>query len=453
MPDSRTREGHTDEGEQEEPARCSAASRSSRRSSSRAAPAGDSGSDGDASAGSTLTVWVDAERVDALKGAAEAYTEKTGVEVELVGKDNANIKDDFIQQVPTGQGPDITMGAHDWLGELSTNGVVAPIELGDTAADYLPVAIHASTYEGTVYMLPYAVENIAVLRNADLIPEAATSFDDMIAKGQAAGLPRPFVVEQGVEGNPYHLYPFQTAFGAPVFGTDAEGYDPDRPADRQRGRRAVRHVARQPGQERHRRLQHRHRRRHRQGRVPRRHGGLLADRPVERRRGGRRRHQRRDRHRSQPDRRGRRSRSPVSRASSSASESENKVAANDFLVNYIGTEDVQLALFEAGNILPALTAAAEAASSDPIIAGFAAVGAEAVPMPAIPAMGAVWQYWGVAEADDHQRRRPRPRRGRSSRPTCRPRSASSRPATTPGRMPLRHPPRSTHVSTRRAKQD
>ena len=173
-----------------------------------------------------LTVWVDSERVDALKGAAESYTEKTGVKVNLVGKDNNTIKDDFIQQVPTGKGPDITMGAHDWLGELSTNGVVAPIELGDSADDYLPVALQASTYDGTVYMLPYAVENIAVLRNADIIPEPATSFDDMIAKGKAAGLKQPFVVEQGAEGNPYHLYPFQTAFGAPVFGTDASGsYD------------------------------------------------------------------------------------------------------------------------------------------------------------------------------------------------------------------------------------
>src|SRR5690606_23381898 len=102
-------------------------------------------------------------------------------------------------------------------------GVVAPLELGDSASDYLDVALQASTYDGTVYMLPYAVENIAVLRNADLIPEPAANFDDMIAKGQAAGLAQPFVVEQGVEGNPYHLYPFQTAFGAPVFGTDASG--------------------------------------------------------------------------------------------------------------------------------------------------------------------------------------------------------------------------------------
>ncbi|WP_350347930.1 maltose ABC transporter substrate-binding protein [Agromyces sp. G08B096] len=358
---------------------------------------GDSGSEGDSSAASTLTVWVDAERVDALKGAAEAYSEKSGVKVDIVGKDVADIKDDFIQQVPTGKGPDITMGAHDWLGELSTNGVVAPIELGDSAADYLPVAIEASTYEGTVYMLPYAVENIAVLRNADLVPEPAANFDDMIAKGQAAGLTQPFVVEQGAEGNPYHLYPFQTAFGAPVFGTNDEGYDP---TDLQLGNAGGDQFATWLGS---------------QGK----NGtgvfntdidgdiakesfltgksafwltgpwnvGAAVDAGIN------------VAIDTVP--------SPTAEPAQPfagvkgffiSSESKNKVAANDFLVNYLGTEDVQLELFEAGNILPALTAAAETASSDPIIEGFAAVGAEAVPMPAIPAMGAVWQYWGIAEA-------------------------------------------------------
>lgn len=357
----------------------------------------DNGGNGASAEGGTLTVWVDAERVDALQGAADAYTEETGVEVELVGKDNATIKDDFIQQVPTGEGPDITMGAHDWLGELSTNGVVAPLELGDSAGDYLDVAINASTYEGTVYMLPYAVENIALLRNADLVAEAPTSWDDMIAKGQAAGLDKPFVVEQGAEGNPYHLYPFQTAFGAPVFGTNDEGYDP---TDLQLGNEGGIEFANWLGS---------------QGKNGAGNfntdidgdiakqafldgtaaywltgpwnvgaaidGGInVAIDPVP---------------------------SPTGDVASPfagvkgffvSSESENKVAANDFLVNYIGTEEVQLDLFEAGNILPALSAAAESASSDPIIEGFAAVGAEAVPMPAIPAMGSVWQYWGIAEA-------------------------------------------------------
>jgi arabinogalactan oligomer/maltooligosaccharide transport system substrate-binding protein len=347
-------------------------------------------------AATTLTVWVDSERVDALKGAADAYSDKTGVTVDLVGKDNNTIKDDFIQQAPTGRGPDVVMGAHDWLGELSTNGVVAPIELGDTADAYAPVALQASTYEGTTYLLPYAVENIAVLRNADLIAEPATSFDDMIAKGQAAGLATPFVVEQGAEGNPYHLYPFQTAFGAPVFGTDAEGnYDP---ADLQLGNPGGFEFATWLGT---------------QGAAGNFNtdidGQIAKDKflageaafwltgpwnvgsavdaginvAID----------------TVP--------SPTGEPASPfagvkgffiSSESGNKVAANDFLVNYIGTEDVQLALFEAGNVLPALTAAADTAAADPIVAGFQTVGAEAVPMPAIPAMGSVWAFWGVAEA-------------------------------------------------------
>ena len=347
----------------------------------------DSSSGGDS--GGTLTVWVDAERVDALQGAADAYQEKTGVTVKLVGKSVDDMKDDFIQQVPTGKGPDVVMGAHDWLGELSTNGVVAPIELGDSSEDYLPVALQAATYEGTVYMLPYAVENIAVLRNADLVPEPATSFDDMVSKGT-------FVVEQGAEGNPYHLYPFQTAFGAPAFGTDDSGsYDP---TDLQLGSEGGFAFADWLGA---------------QGAA----GTLNTDidgeiakqqfldgtaafwltgpwnvgaateaginveiDPIP---------------------------SPTGETASPfagvkgffvSAESKNKVAANDFLVNYLGTEDVQLELFKAGNVLPALTAAADTAASDPIIAGFQSVGADAVPMPAIPAMGAVWQFWGVAEA-------------------------------------------------------
>jgi len=356
----------------------------------------DTGSTDEGDATSTLTVWVDSERVDALKGAADAYSEKTGVKVDLVGKDVGKIKDDFIQQAPTGKGPDVVMGAHDWLGELSTNGVVAPIELGDTAGDYLPVALQASNYDGTTYMLPYAVENIAILRNADIIPEPATSFDDMIAKGQAAGLTTPFVVEQGVEGNPYHLYPFQTAFGAPVFGTDAEGnYDP---TDLQMGSEGGFQFASWLGA---------------QGAAGNFNTDIDGDIAKTKFLEGESAFWL-----TGPWNVGTATDAGINVAIDTipsptgapaqpfagvkgffvSSESDNKVAANDFLVNYIGTEDVQLELFQAGNILPALTAAADTAASDPIIAGFQAVGAEAVPMPAIPQMGAVWEFWGVAEA-------------------------------------------------------
>ena len=349
-----------------------------------------------AAATSTLTVWVDAERTDALAQAATDYEAQTGISVEIVARDNSTLKDDFIQQASSGSGPDVVMGAHDWLGELTTNGVIAPLELGDKAADFLPVALDASTYEGTVYELPYAVENLAMLRNADLVPESATSFDDMIAKGTAAGVEFPFVVEQGENGNPYHLYPFQTAFGAPVFGRDAAGaYDPTQlklgdggpfaswlATQGKSGANTISteitgDIAKEKfttGQ-----------------------AAFWLTGPWN-------------------------VKAAVDAGINVAVDaipspgtgpaqpfagvkgffvnqySDNKVAANDFLVNYLGTVDVQVALFESGGVLPALTAAAEQVSADPIIAGFKAAGEDAVPMPAIPAMGKVWEFWGIAEA-------------------------------------------------------
>lgn len=350
---------------------------------------GCAGGDAEPDAGSTtkLTVWVDAERVDALKDVAADYKEKTGITVDLVSKDNAKIKDDFIQQVPTGKGPDITMGAHDWLGELVTNGVVAPIELSEKEGDFLEVAYKAATYDGKQYLLPYAVENLALLRNADLAPNAPATFEDMVAAG--------FVVEQGADGNPYHLYPFQTSFGAPVFGSDENGYDA---SDLQLGNAGGEEFAAWLGQQ------------GAAGTISTEVTGDIA----------------KEKFTSEevafwltgPWNVGAALDAGINLAvdvipapSSEpaqpfagvkgfflSEQSENKVAANDFLVNYLATEDVQTALYESGNILPALKASAEAASSDPIVAGFAAVGAEAVPMPAVPAMGSVWQFWGITEA-------------------------------------------------------
>ncbi|WP_403021537.1 extracellular solute-binding protein [Salinibacterium sp. GXW1014] len=337
----------------------------------------------------TLTVWVDAERVDALKDVAKAYEDKTDIKVDLVSKANAEIKDDFTQQAPTGKGPDIVMGAHDWLGELVTNGVVAPIELADKQDEFLEVAYEAATYEGQQYLLPYGVENIAVLRNTELVPEAKATFDEMLAAGT-------FVVESDGSGlaNPYHLYPFQTAFGAPVFGSDENGYDT---TDLQLGNEGGLAFAQWLGA---------------QGAAGVIDTELTGDIAKERFLSG--------------DAAfwltgpwnvgvavdagidvavdpiptpGTEAAQPFAGVKGFLlnEQSKNKVAANDFLVNYLGTVEVQNALFDSGQVLPALKESADYAASDEIVAGFREVGADAVPMPAAPAMGAVWEFWGIAE--------------------------------------------------------
>ncbi len=344
-----------------------------------------------------LTVWVDDNRARALEDVVAQFEEEKGVKVNLVVKDNAKIRDDFTAQVPTGEGPDITIGAHDWLGAFVQDGLVAPIEIGDKVSDFQEVAISAFTYDGKVYGLPYATENIALMRNADLVSEAPTSFDDMIAKGQEAGTKYPFVVGlDPTNADPYHLYPFQTSFGSSVFAQNADGsYDG---AQLTIGDEAGQAFATWLGA---------------QGAAGTINLNLTQDLSKEAFNAG-----------EAPfiltgpwnvaDAEAKGVNVAIDPVPSAGGEtaspfvgvqgfylsakSENALIANEFLVNYIATEDVQYALYEAGDRPPALTAAYDRAAEDPIIKGFGDVGATGVPMPSIPEMGKVWEFWGVAEA-------------------------------------------------------
>jgi len=81
-----------------------------------------------------------------------------------------------------------------------------------------------------------------------------------------------------------------------------------------------------------------------------------------------------------------------------SSQSENSLLATEFLVNYLSTEDAQRALYEADPRIPAFSSLAEEVASDPIIAGFLESSKNGVPMPSIPEMGSVWDFWNAAEA-------------------------------------------------------
>ncbi|WP_179410045.1 maltose ABC transporter substrate-binding protein [Microbacterium esteraromaticum] len=357
---------------------------------------GDSGNTTDFSG--QITVWVDADRAGVMEDAAADFTADTGVKVSLVQKEFGEIRDQFVQQVPTGKGPDVIVGAHDWLGVLVENGVAAPVELGDRAGEFEQVALDAFSYNGQVYGVPYAIENIGLLRNTDLVAEAPTDFDDMIAKGEAAGTEYAFLVGLDPEAaDPYHLYPFQTSFGAPVFGQNADGsYNPD---DLQIGNDGGKEFAGWLAE---------------QGAAGVFNTNITGDLAKENFNSGK-----------APffltgpwnapsaveaglnvavdmiPSAGGQDAQPFAGVQGFflSAESENKLAANEFLLNYVGSEEVQTALYEVGGRAPALTSAFEAAvAGDPITAGFGEVGVNAVPMPSIPEMGAVWQYWGVTEA-------------------------------------------------------
>ncbi|MCR8670402.1 maltose ABC transporter substrate-binding protein [Agrococcus sp. HG114] len=351
--------------------------------------------------GGELVIWMDENRAAALEDVVATFEEETGTTVEVIIKDFGDIRDDLTTQAPSGDGPDVVVGAHDWIGKLVQNGVIAPVELGDIAGDFEDVAVSAMTYEGSVYGVPVSIENIALVRNTALAPEAPATWDDLVSTGQAAvasgQAQYPLLV--GIDPNnadPYHLYPLQASFGGPVFGMNDDGsYNPDDLQIGNEGNVAFAGALAQWGADGIINVnitQDIAKEQFAAGASPytitgpwnlstfQEAGIEYAIDPI-------------------PSAGGQPATPFVGVQGFFVSQyANNPIVASQFLTEYIASEEAQTAIFEGGQRAPALSAAFEAAQSNEDVAGFGAVGAEGVPMPNIPEMDALWADWGTTEA-------------------------------------------------------
>ena len=171
---------------------------------------------------STFTIWSDEVRTPPIKAQCDKFAEANGIKCDVVQIDFGDIRSRVVQGSQTGDVPDVFIGAHDWLGELVTNGVTAPVDLGSNAANFSDVAVKAATYEGKTYGVPYAVENIAMLTNPKLSPDCPASLDDLMTAGQKlkkdGDASLPLALQIGDQGDAYHWYPLYSADGGYIFG-------------------------------------------------------------------------------------------------------------------------------------------------------------------------------------------------------------------------------------------
>ncbi|MCS6843518.1 MAG: maltose ABC transporter substrate-binding protein [Caldilineales bacterium] len=172
----------------------------------------------------TLKIWADNTRAPALAKVAPDFEAKYGVKLEISEIGFGDIRDNVKRAAPAGEGPDLFIGAHDWVGELYTNGLLAEIDLGDKAKEFFPAALDMFRYEGKLVGMPYATENIAFFYNPDLVSAVPATWEDVktLAKElQDAGKAKYGFCRQ--QGDPYHFYPIQTAYGGYIFGLNPDG--------------------------------------------------------------------------------------------------------------------------------------------------------------------------------------------------------------------------------------
>jgi arabinogalactan oligomer/maltooligosaccharide transport system substrate-binding protein len=190
-------------------------------SASTAAPVRDAAAD--------LVIWADNDRVPVIQKYADEFGKENGIKVAV--QVATDVRQQFKDATKVGKGPDVIVGAHDWLGELVQNNTVSPVNLSaDEAGKFAPQAIAATKFNGQSYGVPYAVENIALVRNTALAPTAPTSMSDLVTQGQAlvkAGKATNILLQEvGKTGNAFYTYPYLKAFEGGIFALKANGdYD------------------------------------------------------------------------------------------------------------------------------------------------------------------------------------------------------------------------------------
>ncbi|GAA5020857.1 extracellular solute-binding protein [Terrabacter aeriphilus] len=351
-----------------------------------------------------LVIWTDADRAATVKKIADKFGEENGVSVSV--QVAVDTRQQFKDATKVGKGPDIVVGAHDWLGELVQENTVAPIALSaDTAAKFSKPAIAAAKFNGQNYGVPYAVENIALMRNTDLAPDAPKSMDELVKMGneikaKSGGKVTNVLIQQvGKTGNAYYTYPYLSAFGGGIFGQSADGgFDPKKvlvnSAGSIKGAEVLADLGKQKilstnvGDDNAEGLFD-------AGKAPFFITGPWATTNAKK--------------------------ANIKYAISNlptlqgggqmqpflgvqlfyvSAKAKNASIAQEFVTNYITKKDVQLELFNALGRPPALTEALdEVAASNADVKAFFEAGKDSKPMPNIPAMNSVWGPLGQASAD------------------------------------------------------
>jgi len=199
--------------------------------------ASSAGSSAPAAGGSSsnLLIWADnsANTAKAIEPLCQQWAAANGVTC-TVQKFNggADLDKQLVAGSTSGDVPDLFEAAHNGIGKLVKDGILAPIDLASNKSKFEDVAIQAVTNGGSTYGVPWAVENIALLTNTDLSPTCPKTMDEAVANAKsliAAGKVTSglgIVMQIGETGDAYHWNPLYTADGGYTFIQSAEGtYD------------------------------------------------------------------------------------------------------------------------------------------------------------------------------------------------------------------------------------
>ncbi len=142
------------------------------------------------SEGNVVLLWhaySGAERV-ALEEVTKSFNdEHQDVHLQVVPVPYDAFADKVTNAIPNGNGPDLFVYAHDRIGDWVAAGLLEPIDyfVDETVADQLAYeALAAMAYHGSLYGLPLAVKSVALFYRTDLCPQPPQTTDALLEWGR-----------------------------------------------------------------------------------------------------------------------------------------------------------------------------------------------------------------------------------------------------------------------------
>ena len=186
--------------------------------------------------GTQIVIWSDQNRGPAFQKIGSQYAAShPGVTVKVVQKQfgvsgAGNIGGD-LATVDTANAPDVIVAAHDWTGQLSSNGLVVPLHLSAAVKKQFPAyTLNAFSYGTAIknlYAVPTQIENTGLIVNTKLV-KVPTTFTQLVR--EALAFKKKHHTKVGIavpdgppNGDPYHMYSFFSGLGGYVFGKNKAG--------------------------------------------------------------------------------------------------------------------------------------------------------------------------------------------------------------------------------------
>lgn len=173
-----------------------------------------------------IVVWVPkgykAAAVSALPEAIDGHRVRVRV------RDMSNLSQRLLAGTPR-TAPDLVFIDAASTGPLAAAALLSPIDFERSTRSALnPAAVDGFRYGFDIYGVPMQTQNVAMVTNADLVPEAPATFTQLrrtaLRLQRAGQVSMPFAVGQDPDGAAAQaLYPLFSGLGGFIFGTNAGG--------------------------------------------------------------------------------------------------------------------------------------------------------------------------------------------------------------------------------------